>query len=149
MSEHRAAVEWTRTTPGFAYDDFNRDHQVRFEDGAVVLAGDAGGDYGGRDAGIDPEALFAASLAACHMLSFLAIASRKRIVVDAYADAAVALVDKDAEGRPAVTRVTLKPRVTFGVEAPAARLAELHELAHRNCFVARAVKAEIVIEPSG
>jgi organic hydroperoxide reductase OsmC/OhrA len=146
VSEHRAAVAWRRTTSGFGYDDFNREHEVAFEDG-VAVAGDAAADYGGQGAGIDPEALFAASLAACHMLSFLAVAARMRIVVDAYADEAVATVAKDAEGRLAVTRVALRPRVTFAGEVAARKRAQLHELAHRNCFGANAVKAEIVIEP--
>lgn len=149
MSEHRAAVAWRRTTPGFGYDDFNRGHEVRFEDGRVVLVGDAASDYGGHGAGADPEALFAASLAACHMLSFLAVAARMRIVVDDYADAAVAIVGKGADGRLAVTRVTLTPRVSFAGEVAPEKLAQLHALAHRNCFVARAVKAELVIEPQG
>lgn len=148
MSEHRAGLAWTRTTPGFAYDDFNRDHQVRFGDGRV-LTGDAAAAYGGQAAGADPEQLFAASLAACHMLSFLAVAARMRIVVDAYADDAVAFVGKGADGRLAVTCVVLKPRVTFAADVPPERLAQLHDLAHRNCFVAGAVKADIVIEPQG
>ena len=146
MSEHRAAVAWARTTSDFGYDDFNRDHEVVFEDG-VVLTGDAAADYGGAGAGVDPEALFAGSLAACHMLSFLAVAARMRIVVDAYEDAAVASVGKDAEGRLAVTRVMLRPRVSFAGDVAPEKLAQLHELAHRNCFVANAVRAEVVIEP--
>ena len=149
MSEHRAEVSWRRETDGFDYGGFDRRHRVAFEDGRVVVAGDAGADYGGQGPGVDPEALFAASLAACHMLSFLAVAARMRIVVDAYADAAVARVAKDADGRLAVTRVTLRPRVTSAGEVAPAKLAQLHELAHRNCFVANAVKAEIVIEPHG
>lgn len=150
MSEHRAEVSWRREGGPFDYDSFDRRHRIAFEDGRVVLAGDAAADYGGQGgAGADPEALFAASLAACHMLSFLAVAARMRIVVDAYADAPTAFVDKDAEGRLAVTRVVLKPRVTFAAEVAPDKGAQLHELAHRNCFVARAVKAEILIEPTG
>jgi organic hydroperoxide reductase OsmC/OhrA len=148
MSEHRAAVAWTRTTPGFDYDGFDRRHQLSFKNGRIVLAGDAAADYRGQGAAPDPEELFAASLGACHMLSFLAVAARMRIVVDAYADAPTAFVGKDADGRLAVTRVVLAPRVTFAAGAPPpAKLAQMHELAHRNCFVANAVKAEVVIEP--
>lgn len=146
-SEHRAAVAWTRATPGFDYDDFNRDHQVRFGDGGGAIAGDAAAAYGGHGAGADPEQLLAASLAACHMLSFLAVAARMRVVVDAYADGPSAFVGKGADGRLAVTRVVLRPRVTFAGDVTPARLAQLHDLAHRNCFVAAAVRAEIVIQP--
>jgi organic hydroperoxide reductase OsmC/OhrA len=152
MSEHSARVAWTRTTPGFDPGSdpggFDRRHRVAFKGGRVVVEGDAAADYGGRAGeGVDPEELFAASLGACHMLSFLAVAARMRIVVDAYEDEPVATVGKDADGRLAVTRVVLRPRVVFGGAVEPARLAQLHELAHRNCFVANAVKAEVVVEP--
>lgn len=150
MSEHRAEVSWRREDGPFDYDSFDRRHRIAFENGRLVLAGDAAADYGGHGgAGADPEALFAASLAACHMLSFLAVAARMRIVVDAYADAPTALVENDNEGRLAVTRVVLKPRVTFAVDVAPAKRVQLHDLAHRNCFVARAVKADVIIEPAG
>jgi organic hydroperoxide reductase OsmC/OhrA len=146
VSEHRAEVSWRRETEAFDYDGFDRRHRIAFADG-LALEGDAAGEYGGQArAGIDPEALFAASLGACHMLSFLAVAARMRIVVDAYADAPMAIVGKGEDGRLAVTRVVLKPRVTFAGEVASEKLAQLHDLAHRNCFVANAVKAAVVIE---
>jgi organic hydroperoxide reductase OsmC/OhrA len=148
MSEHHVAVSWSRATPGFDYDSFDRRHQIAFKNGAVVLEGDAAGDYGGQaGAGIDPEELFAASLGACHMMSFLAVAARMRIVVDAYADAPLAIVGKGDDGRLAVTHVVLRPRVTFAGEVAPEKLAQVHDLAHRNCFVANAVKATVVVEP--
>jgi len=148
VTEHRANVSWRRETPGFDYDGFDRRHQLAFDNG-VALAGDAAQDYRGRGEGADPEQLFAASLGACHMLAFLAVAARMRIVVDAYADAPVATVGKDAEGRLAVTRVVLKPRVTFAAQVAPEKLAQLHDLAHRNCFVANAVTAPVIVEPVG
>jgi organic hydroperoxide reductase OsmC/OhrA len=147
MSEHRAAVSWTRTTTTFEYASFDRRHRLSFGDGAAAIDGHAAQDYAGRGDGVDPEALFAASIAACHMLSFLAVAARMRIVVDAYEDAPVALVEKGADGRLAVTRVTLKPCARFAVEVAPARLAQMHDLAHRNCFLTPAVSAEVSIEP--
>ena len=149
MSEHRAALSWRRTTPGFDYDGFDRRHRIDFDGGRVVLEGDAAADYGGQGAaGVDPEQLFAASLGAWHMLSFLAVAARMRIVVDAYADEPVATMGKGADGRLGVTRVVLRPHVTFAGEVGPAKLAQLHDLAHRNCFVANAVRAEVVVEPA-
>jgi organic hydroperoxide reductase OsmC/OhrA len=148
VTEHRASVVWRRETPGFDYDGFDRRHQLAFQDGGAALAGDAAQDYGGRGEGADPEQLFAASLGACHMLAFLAVAARMRIVVDAYADAPVATVGKDAQGRLAVTRVVLKPRVTFAAQVAPEKLAQLHDLAHRNCFVSNAVTAPVIVEPA-
>ena len=49
------------------------------------------------------------------MLTFLAIASRKRFVLDEYRDEAVGILGKDAAGRLAITKVTLRPKVPFSV----------------------------------
>ena len=142
-------MEWTRASPGFGYREFNRSHVVRFKDGEYAVAGDAIADFFGGGDGADPEALFAASMAACHMLTFLAIASRQGIVVDAYADEPTAILEKDGAGRMAVTHVVLRPRVTFAGEVAAQKLAQLHDLAHRGCFLSNSVKSEITVEPPG
>ena len=61
------------------------------------------------------------ALSSCHMLSFLAIAARKRLTVDSYEDEAVGHMEKNAEGRIAITRVELRPRVRFsGANPPSA-----------------------------
>jgi organic hydroperoxide reductase OsmC/OhrA len=47
----------------------------------------------------------------------------------------------------AVTRVTLRPRVTWGGEAPSeAALADLHHRAHEACFIANSVSSEVTVE---
>ena len=83
------------------------------------------------------------------MLTFLAIASRMRYVVDSYHDPAVGILDKDAAGRPAMTKVTLRPRIAFsGEKIPSAEeIRKLHDRAHHNCFIANSVKTEVVVEP--
>ena len=81
------------------------------------------------------------------MLTFLAIASRKRLTVDAYEDHAVGRMEKNADGRMAVIRVDLNPKVVFaaGVDVDAATLEKIHHSAHENCFIANSVKTEIVV----
>ena len=106
MSEHKATVAWKRETPDFSYQSYNRDHDWTFDAGVTVRAS-ANPAYLGNDKCVDPEEAFVASLSSCHMLTFLAIAARKRLVLDAYHDEAVGILDKDAAGRLAITRVTL------------------------------------------
>ena len=43
------------------------------------------------------------------MLTFLAVAAKKRFIVDRYSDTAVGVLEKNAEDRMALTHVTLKP----------------------------------------
>ncbi len=148
MSEHSAAIAWRRETPDFAYETFNRDHDWTFDCGISVRASSAP-DYFGVASCVDPEEAFVASLASCHMLTFLALASKKRILVDRYEDEAVGVLDKNEEGRLAVTKVTLRPRIVFsGENIPGPDdLKQLHDRAHRACFIANSVKTEVVVEP--
>jgi len=83
------------------------------------------------------------------MLWFLHLASTRKFIVDRYTDHAVGFLEKDQAGKVSVTRVSLRPEVTFGGEnrPTAEQLAELHHEAHEECFIANSVKTEIVIEP--
>lgn len=146
MSVHKARVVWRRETESFDYPDYSRNHLWRF-DAAEVAASAAPGFLGDPER-IDPEEAFVASVAACHMLTFLAIASRKKYTVDAYDDEATGVLSNNAEGRLAVTRVTLRPRIVFGAQRRPDALAieRMHELAHKECFIANSVRTEIVVE---
>jgi organic hydroperoxide reductase OsmC/OhrA len=146
MSEHVAEIVWKRTTESFAYDHYNRAHDWRF-DGGVVVPGSAAPGYKGDLDRVDPEEAFVAALSSCHMLTFLAIAAKKKLTVDAYEDRAVGRMEKNANGKLAVTSVDLRPRVTFapGVEVDAATLKKMHHDAHENCFIAQSVKTLVIV----
>jgi organic hydroperoxide reductase OsmC/OhrA len=92
----------------------------------------------------DPEDMLVAALSSCHMLSFLAIAAKKKIAIDSYEDDAVGFLDHDG-GKLWMTRVILRPKVA--ANADAAQLSEIHHLAHQACFIANSVKTEIRVEP--
>ncbi|MBV9541845.1 MAG: OsmC family protein, partial [Alphaproteobacteria bacterium] len=113
MSEHHGSVHWRRTSSDFTYDSYNRAHAVTFKDGAIVLPGSANPMFRGDADRVDPEETYVASLAACHMLTFLAICARKRLTVDRYEDDAVGFLEKDSSGKLWVARVVLRPRVSF------------------------------------
>jgi len=149
MSEHHARIGWKRTTPDFAYDTYNREHEWRFKGGNVVAAS-AAPAFKGRDDRVDPEDAFVATLSSCHMLTFLAIAARKRLAVDFYEDDADGHLEKNADGKLAMTRVTLRPRVRFaeGVVVDAATLDRMHHQAHEQCFIANSVKTDVRVEPA-
>jgi organic hydroperoxide reductase OsmC/OhrA len=147
MSEHKATISWSRGPHEFTYDTYSRDHDWRFEGGTRVAAS-AAPDFKGNAARVDPEAGFVAAAASCHMLTFLALAARKRLVVERYEDAAVGILEKNDAGKLAVTRITLRPKVAFGGAPPSAEsLARLHEQAHEHCFIANSVRTEIEVKP--
>ena len=51
------------------------------------------------------------------MLFFVDFARRAGFVVDGYVDEAEGVLEKRADGKMAMTRVTLRPRVTWGGDA--------------------------------
>src|SRR5262249_14305000 len=125
------------------------DHDWIFDGGVTVRASAAPG-YLGNARCVDPEEAFVASLSSCHMLTFLAIACKKRFVVDTYHDPAVGLLEKDAEGKLAITKVTLRPQVQFGGDKTptAEELSQMHDQAHHACFIANSVKTDVRVEPA-
>lgn len=147
MSEHPATIRWQRTSDDFGYDNFNRDHELDFGHGVRVPASSAP-DYLGTPERVDPEQAFVAALSSCHMLTFLALAAKRRFVVEAYDDESVGYLEKNDDGRMAMTRVRLRPRVRFGADATPnpEELAQLHEKAHKYCFISNSVTARVDIE---
>ena len=153
MAEYRADLLWVRS-PGedFVANRYHRRHLLRFDGGAEV-AGSSSPHVvplpWSDAAAVDPEEMFVASLSSCHMLWFLSIAAKHGFCVDRYADAAVGVMARNAQGKLAMTQVTLRPDVAFSVErAPShAELLELHEAAHDACFIANSVKTEVLCEP--
>ncbi len=145
MSEHRATIKWERDSEDFAYDTYTRDHSWEFDAG-LSLAASAAPDYKGNTSRVDPEEAFVASLSSCHMLTFLAIAARKRLVVDRYQDVAIGFMEKNSQGKLAIMRVELRPQITFGGQQPSPEeLRRLHEKAHEHCFIANSVKTDVQV----
>lgn len=145
MSEHKIALAWKRTSPDFAYETYNREHTWTFKNGSVVNAS-AAPAYRGKTDCVDPEETLVASISSCHMLTFLALACRKKLIVDSYVDDAVGHLEKNADGKLAVTRVELRPQIKFGGSAPSAEeLAKLHDHAHHECFIANSVRTEVSV----
>jgi organic hydroperoxide reductase OsmC/OhrA len=149
MTEHHASVRWARTSPDFTYDTYNRAHDVTFKHGAIVLPSSSAPAFKGDADRVDPEETFVAALSSCHMLSFLAICARKRITVEAYEDDAVGILEKGANGKLQVTRVTLHPRVRFaeGTWPDAATVDAIHHQSHNECFIANSVTADVTVAP--
>lgn len=150
MSEHRATVEW-QLAGEFRYETYSRTHSIDFGRG-VRVAGNAAPENVPRTVvsmpGADPEQQFVASLSSCHMLWFLHLACSRKCVVESYRDEASGVLEKNTEGKEAMTRVTLRPVVTFsGVPPSVEDNMKLHETAHQRCFIANSVKTEIILEP--
>lgn len=152
MGKHAAEVTWLRDGQDFLDKRYSRRHALRF-DGGVEVPGSSSPHVVpvpmSAVAAIDPEEAFVSSLASCHMLWFLSIAAARRYRVDRYFDSAVGVLEKNAEGRMAMTVVTLRPQVVFsGARVPTREQVErMHHLAHDECYIANSVRTEVRCEP--
>jgi organic hydroperoxide reductase OsmC/OhrA len=143
MAEHKITLKWFKGDVPFTYDAYPRNHTIAFKDNPP-LTFSAAPAYRGDPSKGDPEDMLVAALSSCHMLSFLAIAAKKRLIVEAYDDEAVGFLE-NAGGKLWMTRVILRPKVRM--DAPAETLAEIHHLAHAACFIANSVKTDVTVEP--
>lgn len=146
-----ATIHWHRNGAVFTDNRYSRAHQWRFDGGAVIPGSSSPHVVRvplSDASAVDPEEAFVASLSSCHMLWFLSLAAQAGFVVDEYEDQASGVLGKNAEGKAAMTAVTLKPVVTFSGKRPSEEeFARLHERAHDECFIASSVKTELRCEP--
>ncbi len=149
---YTAETIWERGNQVFSDNKYSRQHLLRF-DGGIEVPGSASPQVVplpmSIEAAIDPEEAFVSAISSCHMLWFLGVAAEHGHVVDRYHDQAEGLMKRNAQGKVAVTHVTLRPLIVFsGNKRPTPDdIASMHHEAHEACFIANSVKTEIVIEP--
>ena len=154
MAEHKATVRWALPAGAdFLKGRYSREHTWSFDGGVTVPASPAPSvvpaPYS-NPAGVDPEEAFVASIASCHMLTYLHLASRQGFLIERYEDEAVGLMGKNERGAIWVRSVTLRPRIVYGGDKrpSAADEEHLHHRAHEECFIANSVKTDIRVDGS-
>ncbi len=149
MSEHRATITWKLSGPSFLKGQYTREHTWTFDGGVSVPASPSPAAVPApwsNPAHVDPEEAFVASIASCHMLTFLWVASRQGFEVERYDDEAIGVMTKNEQRVPWVSAVTLNPRIVYGGQRPSREdEAKLHHLAHEQCFIANSVKTAITV----
>jgi organic hydroperoxide reductase OsmC/OhrA len=152
VSEYVVTVRWGRGGAPFTDNKYSRGHTWTFDGGVEVPASSSPSvvppPYS-RTRAVDPEEAFVAALSSCHMLWFLSIAAKQRYCVDSYVDDAIGLMGRNAQGKLAMTQVTLRPRVAFvGERLPNPdEFQAMHHKAHAECFIANSVTTELRYEP--
>lgn len=148
MSTHRYEVScsWTGSTGG-GYDAYDRSHAAGTIPPTVELSLSADHAFRGDPALLNPEQLLVLAAASCQLLSFLAVAARARIEVVAYSDHAEGFMPDDT--RPVhITRIELHPTITVASVVAEDRIRHLVEVAHRECYIANSLRAEISVSPT-
>ena len=149
-SHYNATVVWQRGSQTFSDNKYSRAHQWVFDSGTSIAASSSPHivplPYS-VDENIDPEEAFVASLSSCHMLFFLSFAAKNKWIIDRYEDSASGTLEKNEEGKLAMTKVVLDPKIKYSGETPSKEQeAEIHHLAHEACFIANSVKTVVEIK---
>ncbi|EQA44910.1 OsmC-like protein [Leptospira broomii serovar Hurstbridge str. 5399] len=148
MSEHRIHLIWKKGQEEFKYEVYDRTHSILFDGGQEIQGSSTPSTYGKAEFA-NPEEMIAAALSSCHMLTFLAVAAKRKYVVLEYEDLAVSTLDKNPEGKQSVIKIDIHPKTKFSKEnvPTEEELKLLHELSHKSCFIGNSIKSEVLIHP--
>jgi organic hydroperoxide reductase OsmC/OhrA len=149
--QFEAKLEWKRNGQDFLGQRYSRAHAWCFDGGATVPASSSPLSVPlpmSDAAAVDPEEAMVAAVSSCHMLFFLSIAAKRGHTIDSYTDHALGLLEKNAQGKMAMTRFTLRPLIAFAGTAPPGdeELDAIHHEAHDKCYIANSLNAEVVVE---
>ena len=151
MMPYNVRIFWEKSfDEAFVDSKYSRSHTWTFDGGIELTASSSPHVVPlplSDEFAVDPEEAFVASLSSCHMLWFLSIAAEKNYLVESYEDNAEGVLGKNGEGKLAMTRVILKPKISFGNNHTPSReqVDEIHHLAHERCFIANSVRTVITV----
>jgi len=151
MQQFEATIAWRRGAQPFTDQRYSRLHQWMFDGGLQIPASSSPLSVPlpmSDPAAVDPEEALVAAVSSCHMLFFLSIAAQRGFTVDDYRDQAIGIMDKNADGKLAMTSITLRPAIAFGGgrRPQRAELDAIHHAAHQRCYIANSIKADVAIE---
>jgi organic hydroperoxide reductase OsmC/OhrA len=144
-----ARIRWTgnRGDGTRTYRGYDRTWNIETEGKAPV---ECSNDpmLGGDPAKHNPEDLLIASLASCHMLWYLHLASTAKITVQSYVDDPVGHGESEPDGTGRFLAATLRPRIEVPKGTDLEKAEALHREVHKYCFIARSVNFPVSYEPT-
>jgi organic hydroperoxide reductase OsmC/OhrA len=143
MHRYQVRCSWSGSTDA-GYDAYDRTHDVRSVPTGVALRLSADPAFRGDPALLNPEQLVVMATASCQLLEFLAVAASAHLDVIAYQDDAEGFMPEDDQP-VRLTRIELRPTITVRSPAAEDRVRNLVEVAHRGCYIANSLTAEIVV----
>jgi organic hydroperoxide reductase OsmC/OhrA len=141
----QSQVRWTGSyVPGQAgARSYTRDLEVE-PAGKTPIRGSAGARFFGDESRYNPEDLMLASLAECHLLTYLALATKAGIRFETLS-IQISGVLGSAAGKTRFVSATLTPQATFAAGSDETLAYALHREAHEQCFMSNSVNFPIQI----
>ena len=146
---YHVEIEWqgNRGSGTSAYTAYGRTHEVRAP-GKVSIVASSDPAFRGEPDRWNPEEMLVATLAQCHMLSYLHEAVLAGVAVTAYSDAASGTMTESPDGGGHFVEAVLRPVVTVAEASMADRAATIHGPAGEKCFIAASVNFPVRCEPT-
>lgn len=134
---YQLTINWTgnKGVGTRSYGSYERSHSIKI-DGKTDILGSADPAFRGDATKHNPEDLFLASLASCHMLWYLSLCALSGVVVLEYSDNATGIMMETEDGGGHFTEVTLNPKVKVSEASMLEKARELHQEANKKCFIA-------------
>ena len=145
---HLVTIDWVRGKWSGVPGTYSREHLWQFAGKLSLKVTDALAPMAYRDGvRLDPLKSYAATVASAHMLAWLHAAFSHGVEVERYLDPAECVLSILPDRRSWVSEVILKPHSTFHPEqdVEAKVIAHFHELASRDCSIARSIKTNVTV----
>ena len=94
-----------------------------------------------------PEHLFVASLNACYMATFIAIAELSKLEIASFTSKAVGKLEKAELQGYRITEIVLKPALVLKHERDFERARRILEKSEKNCFISNSILTKVKLEP--
>lgn len=124
---------------------YGRDYEMAIA-GKPVIAGSSATAARNDPSKHNPEDLLVAAVSACHMLWFLALAAKQKIIVTGYVDRAEGVMEETRDGSGRFSSVVLSPRISLAAGSDPEAADALHEEAHRLCYIAQSVNFPVKVD---
>lgn len=142
--DYAITIAWTGNTGTGTSNirSYSRNHDITAA-GLPPIEASSDPAFRGDPTRWNPEQLYVAAIAQCHMLWYLGLAANAGVVVTAYEDDPTGVMIEEASGAGQFESVTLNPRVTIAPGNDAALAESLHGRVADYCFIARSVNTPI------
>lgn len=146
---YNAAIKWTGNKGQGTRDylSYERNYTVVI-DGKQDILCSSDPAFQGDKTKHNPEELFLASIASCHMLWYLHLCSDAGVVVIHYSDNVTGTLQEAEDGSGYFTEVILYPDVTVSDKAMIDTANNLHKKANELCFIANSCNFPIHHQPT-
>jgi organic hydroperoxide reductase OsmC/OhrA len=148
LHHYTTEITWTgnKGTGTSGYAEYERSHLIQSAN-KVTIEASSDAPFRGNTALHNPEDLFLSSIASCHMLWYLHLCADNGIIVKSYVDNPYGVMQTFANGGGNFSEIILNPKIIVAEASMVEIAMELHESAHKMCFLANSVNFEIFVEP--